>query len=355
MIRISGTESSTAINHSKRLWPILSVTLLIFIVFFFLSLNIGKIHVTFADMITIFLHKMNLGQGFTADITAQKQIVFWNVRLPRSILACTVGAALSVAGAVMQTLYRNPLASPDIIGVTQAANLGAGLAIFFFSGSTLVVEGFSFCFGVMALLLTFAIVSRMPGSSVTALVLIGVIISALFQAGLTLLLYMSDPYSDMLRITYWLMGAFNAANWKNVATVLPLVCIGIFFLILFSWRLNIMGQTDEEIKALGVNLSRWRFIYILFVALIVSVSTAAVGNIAWVGLIIPHIARSMIGSNQKRVVPYAAVLGAFFLLLIDTIVRNIPTGEVPISVITSFVAAPFLGWLIFSKQKRGEW
>jgi iron complex transport system permease protein len=344
-----------AVKRGRRLWPILTFTLLILIVFFFLSLNIGKVSVTFTDMIAILLKKMNLGQGFSADVAAQKQTVFWNVRLPRSILACAVGAALSVAGAVMQTLYRNPLASPDVIGVTQAANLGAGLAIFFFAGSTFLVEGFSFCFGVMALLLTFAIVSRLPGSSVTVLVLIGVIISALFQAGLTLLLYMSDPYSDMLRINYWLMGAFNTANWNNVAVVVPLVSMGIFFLILFSWRLNIMGQTDEEIKALGINLSLWRFIYILFVALIVSVSTAAVGNIAWVGLIIPHIARSIIGSNQKQVVPYAAVIGAFFLLLIDTIVRNLPAGEVPISVITSFIAAPFLGWLIFSKHKRGVW
>jgi iron complex transport system permease protein len=301
-----------AVKRGRRLWPILTFTLLILIAFFFLSLNIGKVSVTFTDMIAILLKKMNLGQGFSADVAAQKQTVFWNVRLPRSILACAVGAALSVAGAVMQTLYRNPLASPDVIGVTQAANLGAGLAIFFFAGSTFLVEGFSFCFGVMALLLTFAIVSRLPGSSVTVLVLVGVIISALFQAGLTLLLYMSDPYSDMLRINYWLMGAFNTANWNNVAVVVPLVSVGIFFLILFSWRLNIMGQTDEEIKALGINLSLWRFIYILFVALIVSVSTAAVGNIAWVGLIIPHIARSIIGSNQKQVVPYAAVVGAFF-------------------------------------------
>ena len=162
-------------------------------------------------------------------------------------------------------------------------------------------------------------------------------------------------HSDMLRINYWLLGAFNASNWEKVGLVFPLVLVGIFFLIIFSWRLNIMGQTDEEIKSLGINLPRWRFIYVMFVALIVSVSTAAVGNISWVGLIIPHIARSIIGSNQKQVVPYAAVLGALFLLLIDTIIRNLPAGEVPISVITSFVAAPYLGWLIFSKQKRGVW
>jgi iron complex transport system permease protein len=355
LIEMGGIGSNTAVSRDERLWPALSVTLLLFVLLFFLSLNIGKVHVTFADIIAMFLDKMNINQEVAANIAAQKQIVFWNVRLPRSILACSVGAALSVAGAVMQTLYRNPLASPDVIGVTQAANLGVGISIFFFSASTMVIQGFSFSFGVLALLLSFAIVSRLPGSSVTVLVLIGVIISALFQAGLTLLLYLSDPYSDMLRINYWLLGAFNASNWEKVGLVFPLVLVGIFFLIIFSWRLNIMGQTDEEIKSLGINLPRWRFIYVMFVALIVSVSTAAVGNISWVGLIIPHIARSIIGSNQKQVVPYAAVLGALFLLLIDTIIRNLPAGEVPISVITSFVAAPYLGWLIFSKQKRGVW
>lgn len=355
MIPTAATGGNVRAKKAKPLWSIFTVTLLVFLLLFVLSLNIGKVQVTFADMITITLEKLHLSQGFDADITVQKETVFWNVRLPRTILASTVGAALAVAGAVMQTLYRNPLASPDVIGVTQAANLGAGLAIFFFSGSTLLVEGFSFCLGVMALLLTFAIVSRLPGSSVTVLVLIGVIISALFQAGLTLLLYMSDPYSEMLRINYWLMGAFNIANWNNVTVVFPMVCLGIAFLILFSWRLNIMGQTDEEIKALGINLALWRFVYILFVALIVAVSTASVGNISWVGLIIPHIARAIIGSNQKQVVPYSAVLGAFFLLFVDTIVRNLPTGEIPISVITSFIAAPFLAYIIFSRQRRGQW
>ena len=183
--------------------------------FFVFSFNIGKVHVTLVDMVTIFLDKLDLCQGFSAEITTQKETVFWNVRLPRSILASTVGEALSMDGAVMQTLYRNPLASPDVIGVTQAANLGAGLAIFFFAGATLFVQGFSFCCGVFALLLTFAIVSRLPGSSVTVLVLVGVIISALFQAGLTLLLYMFDPYSEMPDVNYWLMGALISQTGRT--------------------------------------------------------------------------------------------------------------------------------------------
>jgi len=340
-------------HHPKKTWPAVTIALGLLLVVFFISLNIGKVQVNLADMISLLAQKLS-GAELANDVeTLQKQIVFFNVRIPRSLLAIAVGAALSVAGAVMQTLYRNPLASPDVLGVTQAANFGVGIAIFFFSAGTLLIQFTSFVFGVAALLFTFMLVSRIPGKSVTSLVLIGVIISALFQAGLTLLLYLSDPYSEMLRINYWLMGAFNTSNWQNVAIVLPAVIVGSFFLCCFSWRLNVLGQSDEEAQALGINLKLWRFIYIIFVALIVSISTAAVGNISWVGLIIPHIARFFVGNDQRRVVPFSGILGALMLLIIDTIVRNIPSGEIPISVITSFIAAPFLGIMIF--RKRGNW
>ncbi|MDD2221279.1 MAG: iron ABC transporter permease [Clostridia bacterium] len=343
----------STMQHHKKTWPALAIALGLLLLFFFVSLNIGKVQVNFTDMVALLAQKFN-GAELSNDLeTLQKQIVFFNVRIPRSLLAVAVGAALSIAGAVMQTLYRNPLASPDVLGVTQAANFGVGVAIFFFSAGTLLIQCISFIFGVAALLFTFALVSRIPGKSVTALVLIGVIISALFQAGLTLMLYLSDPYSEMLRINYWLMGAFNTSNWQNVAIVLPTVIVGSFVLCCFSWRLNVLGQSDEEAQALGINLKLWRFIYIIFVALIVSISTAAVGNISWVGLIIPHIARFFVGNDQRNVIPFAGILGALMLLIIDTIVRNIPSGEIPISVITSFIAAPFLGVMIF--KKRGSW
>ena len=329
---------------------VITFVLLIFV--FLLSLNLGKVRVDFIDMFNILLSKLNLSEGFAPDMELQKQTVFFNVRLPRSIVAMFVGAGLAAAGSVMQGLYRNPLAAPDVLGVSQAANFGVGFAIFFFSAGTLGVQLTSFAFGLFALVFTFALLSRIQGSNITTLVLIGVIISALFQAGLTLLLYLSDPYSDMLRINYWLMGAFNTVSWTDVKIIVPVVLIGVIFLSIFSWKLNILSQGDEEAQALGVNLKFWRALYIFFVALVVSVSTASVGNIAWVGLIIPHIARYIVGSNQKKAVPYSALLGALFLIIIDTIVRNSPFGEIPISIITSFIAAPFLLSLILSKKNR---
>ena len=339
----------SAKKHTGLAFTVTSV-LLIFV--FLLSLNIGKVRVDFVDMFNILLSKLNLTGGFSPDIELQKQTVFFNVRLPRSIVAMFVGAGLSAAGSVMQGLYRNPLAAPDVLGVSQAANFGVGFAIFFFSAGTLGVQLTSFLFGLFALVFTFALISKIQGSNITTLVLIGVIISALFQAGLTLLLYLSDPYSDMLRINYWLLGAFNTVSWTDVKIVVPVVLIGVIFLSIFSWKLNILSQGDEEAQALGVNLKFWRGLYILFVALVVSVSTASVGNISWVGLIIPHIARYIVGSNQKKAVPFSALLGGLFLIVIDTIVRNSPWGEIPISIITSFIAAPFLLSLILSKQKR---
>ncbi|MGI6728483.1 MAG: FecCD family ABC transporter permease [Anaerovoracaceae bacterium] len=345
-------------NHSytivrKKVWPAFSIAVAMLLFFFFLSLNLGRVSVNFSDMILILMQKMGYVETFSEANILEKQLVFFNVRFPRSLLAMSVGMALAVAGSVMQTLYRNPLASPDVLGVTQAANFGVGIAIFFFSWGTIGIQITSFLFGVGALLFTFAMVSRIPGKSVTALVLIGVIVSALFQAGLTLLLYMSDPYSEMLRINYWLMGAFNTANWQKVSIVLPTVLVGSIFLYVFSWRLNVLAQSDEEAMSLGINLKLWRFVYIIFVAMIVAISTAAVGNIAWVGLIIPHIARYFVGTDQRKVVPFSGLLGALMLLIIDTIIRNLPTGEIPISVITSFIAAPFLAIMVM--KRRGTW
>lgn len=345
-------------NHSytiirKKVWPAFSIAVAMLLFFFFLSLNLGRVSVNFSDMILILMQKMGYVETFSEANILEKQLVFFNVRFPRSLLAMSVGMALAVAGSVMQTLYRNPLASPDVLGVTQAANFGVGIAIFFFSWGTIGIQITSFLFGVGALLFTFAMVSRIPGKSVTALVLIGVIVSALFQAGLTLLLYMSDPYSEMLRINYWLMGAFNTANWQKISIVLPTVLVGSIFLYVFSWRLNVLAQSDEEAMSLGINLKLWRFVYIIFVAMIVAISTAAVGNIAWVGLIIPHIARYFVGTDQRKVVPFSGLLGALMLLIIDTIIRNLPTGEIPISVITSFIAAPFLAIMVM--KRRGTW
>ncbi len=345
----------TAVSPKRRYRIVFSATLAALILLLLISVNVGKVSVTFADIIKISLSKLGLASGFSEDVELQKMTVFYNVRMPRSLLAVLVGAALSASGAVMQGLYRNPLAAPDVLGVTQAANFGVGVAIFFFSAGTLGVQMTSFAFGVGVLLFTFTLITRLNSPNITTLVLIGVIMSALFQAGLTLLLYLSDPYSQMLRINYWLLGAFNTASWDDIIIVSPIVIAGLCLLSLFSWRLNVMAQGDEEAMAMGVNVRLWRTFYIIIVALIVSVSTSSVGNISWVGLIIPHIARYIVGSNQARVVPYCTVLGGLFLLLIDTIVRNLSCGEIPISIITSFIAAPFLLSLVMSRDRKRVW
>lgn len=325
-------------------------TALLLLAVFLASLHFGKVSVGLDDIWTACF-----SQSMTAEERQELWTVFFRLRLTRSLLAILVGAALSAAGAVMQGLYRNPLAAPDVLGVTQAANFGVGAAIFFFSAGTLGVQLTAFFFGILALLGTFGLLSRMRNTSITTLVLLGVILSALFQAGLTLLLYLSDPYSELLRINYWLMGAFNAASWQDVLIAGPVILIALTFLLVFRWRLNLLTQGDEDAMALGIHLGLWRTLYLLAVALMVSVSTACVGNISWVGLIVPHIARYAVGTNQARVIPYSALLGAVLLLFIDTIVRNLPCGEIPISVITSLIAAPFLLLLVLSQQKKGAW
>ena len=217
----------TAVSPKRRYRIVFSATLAALVLLLLISVNVGKVPVTFVDIVKISLSKLGLASGFSEDLELQKMTVFYNVRMPRSLLAVLVGAALSASGAVMQGLYRNPLAAPDVLGVTQAANFGVGVAIFFFSAGTLGVQMTSFAFGVGVLFFTFTLITRLNSPNITTLVLIGVIMSALFQAGLTLLLYLSDPYSQMLRINYWLLGAFNTASWDDIIIVSPIVIAGL--------------------------------------------------------------------------------------------------------------------------------
>lgn len=321
----------------------------------FLSLNIGRYPVTVIDAFNIMLNKFGFGIG-DVESSLEKETVFLYIRIPRIILGICVGCALSVSGAVMQALFKNPLASPDIIGVTQGASFGAAFAFICLPQMPIVIRTSSFLFGFLAILLCFFLAERVHDSSITVLVLIGIILSALFQAGLSLIIYFSDPYDQMQKITYWIMGSLQAATWKNIIYSVPVILVGVTLLILLSWRLNIMSQSDEEAMSLGINVILWRYIYLIITAIIISASASICGNIGWVGLIVPHIARMLVGPEHKKLMPLTALLGATFLLLIDTVIRSLSSGEIPISIATSLVGAPFLGYLVIrGKREAAEW
>ncbi len=283
----------------------------------------------------------------------EMQLIFWNIRLPRIIMSFAVGSGISIAGAVFQALFRNPLAAPDILGVTAGSCFGAALAIMFLLNVTLAVQGSAFVFGVIAVSLAYLLASHSWDRSAAVLVISGIVVSAFFQAGLSILMYIANPYDQLAQIVFWIMGSFHVASWTKVQITVPIVVAGSVLLCVFSWRLNMMTQHEEDALSLGIDVFRWRLFYVGVSTLMVASSVAAVGTIAWVGLIMPHIARYLVGPDHRRLIPATAILGGTFLLLMDTLARSILVSEIPISIITSIFGAPFLGYLVVKKKALG--
>ncbi|ANJ91135.1 ABC transporter permease [Pasteurella multocida subsp. multocida HB01] len=329
-------------NVTARLWlpPILLVLVAIS------ACLIGQYHIALQDVWQAVLH-------IAADNPrTDAETVLWNIRLPRFFTAIIVGAALSVAGATYQGMFKNPLVSPDILGVTAGAGLGAVTAIYF-GGSLFTIQVVAFLGGLLAVFLVYLISRTAPHHSPTlALVLAGIAIASLLSAGISLLKILSDPYSQLTTITFWLMGGLNMATLNDLALVAPLICASLIPLILLRWRMNLLSLDDEEAETLGINTKRTRLIFILSATLMTSAAVSITGIIGWVGLIIPHIARLWIGADFRRLLPTSLFIGATFLLLTDTIARSIFSIEVPLGIITSLVGAPFFLSLLIQGGKR---
>jgi iron complex transport system permease protein len=324
--------------------------LLLFVASLLVSLSVGRYPLGIADVARLLLSGLGM-----APPPPETQLIFWNIRLPRIIMSFAVGCGISVAGAVFQALFRNPLAAPDILGVTAGSCFGAAMAIMFLPGAALAVQGNAFVFGSLAVSLAYLLATRSWDRSAAVLVISGIVVSAFFQAGLSILMYIANPYDQLAQIIFWIMGSFHAASWAKVQTTLPIVVIGSTLLVVFSWRLNVMTQHEEDALSLGIDVFRWRFFYVATSTLIVASSVAAVGTISWIGLIMPHIARYLVGTDHKRLIPTTAFLGGTFLLLMDTVARTILASEIPISIITSIIGAPFLGYLILNRQRAGAY
>jgi iron complex transport system permease protein len=326
------------------------------LIFFLLSLvtalSVGRYPVGLQGIGRILFSSLGI-QGVLAPPDPDTLLIFWNVRLPRIVLSFAVGCGISISGAVFQALFRNPLAAPEILGVTAGSCFGAALAIMFSSGLTLVVQGSAFIFGTIAVSLAYLLSSRSWDKSASVLVISGIVVSAFFQAGLSFLMYVANPYDQLAQIIFWIMGSLNTASWTKVETTLPVILVGSILMLIFSWRLNIMTQHEEHALSLGVDILRWRLFYVVVCTLMVAASVAAVGTIAWVGLIVPHIGRYLAGTDHKKLIPATAFLGGTFLLLMDTLARTILTSEVPISIVTSVFGAPFLGYLVISRRSMG--
>lgn len=282
----------------------------------------------------------------------QAGVVVWNIRLPRVLAAMLVGAALAAAGASYQVLFRNPLVSPDILGVSSGAALGAVCGIFL-SLPVVAIQGFAFLGGLGAVAVVIAVAQAVRGADPTlVLVLTGVVMGALAGAATSLLKVMADPYDQLPAITFWLLGSLSGVTQGDLGPVLPAVVLGLVPLLLLRWRINLLALGDDEARALGVEAPRLRLLVIAAATLITASVVAVAGVVGWVGLVIPHIARMLVGPSFAVLLPVAALLGAGYLLAVDTLCRTLGTVEIPLGILTAVLGAPFFLYLL-ARGRRG--
>ena len=284
--------------------------------------------------------------GVDGGAVTPGEIVFMRVRLPRVVADMLVGAALAGAGAAYQTLFRNPLVSPDILGVAAGAGLGAAVGILL-ALPVVGIQGLAFAGGLVTVVLVYVIAAALRGRDRTlVLVLSGVVIGALAGACISLTKILADPYDQLPAITFWLLGSLAGVKLADLAVAAPLVAAGLLPLVLLRWRVGVLSLGDDEARALGVDVGLLRGIVITAATLMTASVVAISGVIGWVGLMMPHIARMVAGPNFARLLPTAMLLGAGFLLAVDTLARTLARVETPIGILTAVVGAPFFLWLL---------
>jgi iron complex transport system permease protein len=289
--------------------------------------------------------------GTPASVSTNHTILF-DVRLPRILAALMVGTALSIAGASFQGIFRNPLVSPYILGVGAGAGFGACLAILLWN-NYLVIQITAFAFGLLAMFLAISMGKASKSTGTLSFVLSGMIVSSIFTALTSLVKYVADPYDQLPAIVFWLMGSLATVRYVDMLYILLPISIGTLVLFLLRWRINILSLGDEEAKALGMDVEKMRLVIIVCATLITSAAVSISGVIGWVGLVVPHISRMIVGPNYSRLLPMSIVIGASFMLLVDDLSRTVAATEIPLGILTSLVGAPFFAYLI--KRGRMGW
>lgn len=284
---------------------------------------------------------------------SESERVLLLIRFPRILLALLVGCGLSVSGAVYQGLFRNPLVSPDILGVAAGCTFGATLGLLLPGSDFTLVRICSFIAGLAAVSLALTMAKVVHSSQTVVLVLTGIISGSLFHAFFMILKTVADPYNQLPAIVFWVMGSLSGTSWVDTLQLLPIILGGYACFHLFRFRLNILSLGDSQAKTLGVNPKGLRLFLISVSSLMIAVCVASCGQVSWVGLVIPHIVRTIIGPDHRMLVPCSALLGATFLLLADDIARSAFSSELPLGVITSLVGAPIFAWLLYHNKNRG--
>jgi iron complex transport system permease protein len=321
------------------------------IVVILISLFIGRYPLSVPDVFRALLR----GIGLThLETTPVHMNVIWDIRLPRAILGAMVGASLAVSGASFQGMFRNPLVSSGILGVSSGAGFGASLAIVLFQGQPVYVYLFAFGFGLLAVFLAYLIGFTYKSTPTIMLVLGGVIVGAIFGSLISLIKYIADPYEQLPSIVFWLMGSLASARFSEILVSIIPMAMGVTGLLAMRWRLNVLSMGDQEAQSLGVNIFVTKGLAIFFATIATAGAVCVSGIIGWVGLVIPHIGRMIVGNNNIYLIPVSMAIGAAYLVLVDNLARTLTGSEIPLGILTSLIGAPFFVYLL-KRTKGRDW
>ncbi len=309
---------------------------------FLLSFVVGRYGVPLGQVVRILLSGvLPLEQTWTDNMA----IAVLNVRLPRILLACLVGCGLSAAGTGYQTVFQNPMAAPDILGASSGACFGAALAILTGQGAVMITV-FAFLASLLSVALVYLVGNHTRGNRVVNLLLAGIMVGSLFSACTSYIKLVADPTNQLPQITYWLMGSLSGTRMGTVRFAAVCMAVGLVPLLLLRWRVNLLTLSPDEARAMGVHTDRLRLAVILSSTVLTAAAVSVSGMIGWVGLVIPHLSRRIVGSDCRRLMPMACLFGAAFLLLVDNMARCLTATEIPIGILTAFVGAPFFIYLM---------
>ena len=328
----------------KRKYLLLAVGLIIFLCTMLIAVQFGNYPMTAGELFSV----------IKAHITGLKHpnasldTIVWKIRLPRVLTAAMIGIALSISGAMFQGIFRNPLVEPYVLGVSSGSAFGAAVCIVYLPLVSKSVMAFAFA--VLAMLMAYGLAYSKENMPVVRLILSGMIVSAVFSALLNFLKVLASD-SKLREITFWTMGGFYTSNWSAALQMTLIALIGLFVAWLLGWKLNVLAMGDQEAQTLGVHVGRLKFLLILTATFLTASSVAEAGIISWVGLMIPHAARMLIGPDHRYMIPFSALLGGTFLIICDTLARTLIMGELPVSIITSILGAPYLIFLLRHNRK----
>ncbi|MGB3388165.1 MAG: iron ABC transporter permease [Pseudaminobacter sp.] len=331
------------------IWPLRAFAApLLLVAIVLISLGTGQYGVSPREVAIVITAKL---AGVASGLDPTIETVIWQVRLPRVLSGVLVGASLAAAGAVYQGLFRNPLVSPDILGVSAGASLGAVAGIFL-SLSVLAIQSLAFAGGLAAVFLVYAVGSAVrQGDPILVLVLAGIAIGALLGSVISLLKVLADPYNQLPAITFWLLGSLSSVTRGDLLSILPAMAIGLLPMVLLRWRMNLMTLDDEEARSLGIETGRLRVVLVAAATLMTAAAVSVSGIIGWIGLLVPHVARMLVGPEFSRLLPASLLLGGGYLVGVDTLARSMAAIEIPLGVLTAAIGAPFFLYLLMTARR----